>query len=181
MPVGGRAITALGTKSCICLAKAICATESTTRGEVCRVLRRNKRLPVSVRNRIVCCVKPSPTERKHPVNSTKPAATDEVSGCTPRLLSLKLNTVVKGKGEGRTMVSTVMHGNSMCFTTINKTKTLLSGYVASSRIMTCSSLKARTVEGLAIRGFPIVMMVSGSKGGLCRATVGSCYEVRRGT
>lgn len=171
IPTGARRLTRLGSKSCMCLAKAVCATESTTRGEVCRALLSKGRLPMSMGKRFVCCLKPAPTERKRIVKSTKPAADDEVSGCAPAVLSRKLGNVVKGKGQSSRIVRSVGRGNTMCFTTIKKTKTLLSGYVGRTRMVTCSSLKARTVQGLEIRGFPIVMMVSGRKGGLCRATM----------
>lgn len=156
----------------MCVANRVCITESTTRGEVVRTLSHGRRLPVSVGSSAVCCVKPSPTESKHPVNSTKPAATAEVSGCTPELLSLNRGTVVNGKGESGRMVSTIVLGGTICFTTINKTNTLLSGYVGSSRMVYCSSLNTRTVEGVCMRSFPMVIMVSDRKGGLCRASVG---------
>lgn len=158
----------LGTKSEIILSNAICASHSTTRGEVVTTLRGNRGPPCSLGSTIVCCTNPAPTPRNLTINTYKPAASDEVSIFTPLLLSGNIITVINGNRHGGTIYSTVIHGGTICLYTVNNTNTLTSGYVGDYGIVTCSSLNYRSIGRLGFRSFPLAITISYDNKGIFR-------------
>ncbi len=146
---------ALQTKSGVLLANAICATQSTTRGQLVTLLSTNRPLPFPLRSDIVCCDNTAPTPSNQPVKTYNPAASSHVSPCAPQLCHLNITTAIKGNPQSSTAGRTVQRRNTLCLYTVNNTNTLTTTRIHSYHIVTFSSLNYRTVGRLRMRSFPL--------------------------
>jgi fumarate hydratase subunit beta len=124
-----------------------------------QVIGRNETLPVSLRNRIMYAVGPSPAKPGQVIGSAGPTTTARMGRYLPTLFASGVRAII-GKGElhGADMAACVEHG-AVYFAAIGGLGALLAKQISAASVVAYSELGTEALFELELTAFPAVVII----------------------
>ena len=127
------------------------------------VLKKNKNLPIEIKDQTIYYMGPSPARQGRAIGSAGPTTASRMDKYTPKLLDMGLTAMI-GKGKrSQEVINAVIRNKSVYFAAVGGAGALLSKCIISSEIIAYEDLGAEAIRKLEVENFPVIVVID-SKG-----------------
>ena len=126
---------------------------------LCEALKKNKKLPVSLKGEVIYYVGPTPPPKGKIIGACGPTTSSRMDGFTPALLKYGLKGMI-GKGErGIEIIEAVKKHKAIYFVTVGGAGAFLSKCVTEASVAAYPDLGPEAIFRLKIRDLPVIVMI----------------------
>jgi fumarate hydratase subunit beta len=152
-------LTALRAGDAVELSGRVLTLRDASAARLAHAVTQRQGLPISLENRIMYAVGPSPAKPGHVIGSAGPTTTARMGRYLPELFSAGVRAII-GKGElhGRDMTAFTEHG-AVYLAAIGGLGALLAKQISQARVVAYPDLGPEALFELELSGFPAVVII----------------------
>lgn len=123
------------------------------------VLKKNKNLPVNMKDNIIYYMGPSPAREGRVIGSAGPTTASRMDKYAPELLDLGLKGMI-GKGKrSKEVLDAIIRNKAVYFAAIGGAGALLSKSIKDSRVIAYDDLGTEAIRELKVENFPVIVVI----------------------
>ena len=140
-------------------------------------LKKNEKLPISLKDNIIYYMGPSPAREGRIIGSAGPTTASRMDKYTPDLLNLGLKGMI-GKGKrSKEVIDAIVANKAVYFAAVGGAGAILSKCIKSSKVIAYDDLGTEAIRELEVENFPVIVVIDSNGNNLYETAIKEYAEI----